>query len=441
MSRFLVLSFAMLSCTLFASLSAPFSASAASPYDDLILRTNTLKLSQEFGPDYESTNYSLTFTDVDALLSQVNNHESLTQGDETANFVGETGNNAPAVWASYANKKDYAVVNYCTNPNGYGGYELCSIRVMWVEEPNEFTANWTETSITLSSPEIKHIIEIQSNTSLGGYVVHYKLFTNEFDSQFTVARSDRTNSLTYLYDNQVSNRNYPIDYDGILFEDAVPPTPNVPLSDVPNWYVLESKDWHIKVRDSNFNTFDNPAFLCDDELAPILNYTVFSGKHESGGTVLSSGVISPTVLIEFDVPEEPGWYTITGQYECGDNSPAFSEIGYLEIEMAANGSHINQIFDECVTTEFPFVNFQGCYNNVMTFANMLAFNQLKFGTDFTPPNGCRNLVVLGSWINASTNTVCPMIPEYIRNVVTPFVTFLLGLLMVKFITRSTGAGF
>lgn len=443
MKRFLFLSLAMLSCTLFASLFAPYSASAQSPYDDWIQRTDTLKLIQNIGLSYESSNYFLTFTDVDSLLNQIANQENLTQGDETAYFIGENGNNTPAVWASYANKNDFAVTNYCFNGNGFGGYKFCSIHISWTEY--EFTANWYQdewqSHIRLSSPEIKHQIEIQPNTTPGGYAVYYKQYTNEYVSDFTVAIPPTVNEIYYLYDNQVSDINYPIDYTGILFEDATPAPPNVPLSDVPDWYVLESKDWHIKVRDSHFNTFDQPAFLCSDELTPILNYTVYTGKHDTGGTVVTSGIISPTVLIEFDVPKEQGWYTITGKYECGDNSPSFSETGFLEIEMAKNGSHINQIFYECIYPEFPFINFIDCYNNVLIFANMLFFDRVQFGTDFTPPEGCRNLIVLGSWIGASTNTVCPMVPSYIRDVTTPFVTFLLGLLMVKFMTRSTGGGF
>lgn len=435
MKRFFLVSFAMLLCTLSVGLFAPSSASAASIYDDVVQLSPTLQIYDSFAQipsdshDFSTDWHQQTIAALQKRVDQNNGNSSSAQAaidelnqlisDPNGNWAVLTGEIPSTYFTIVYSFDEFALAEFFTYQNQDKVLELNGALKM-------ITVNYDPNSAYpshLSSDDGTIVTNLPWVSNVSQYVLSSEFTPNRpkiFLSTFPVI--------------------YPPGYEGLQIPDSYSP-PEPPSTEIPDWYVLESKDWHIKVRDSNFNTFDPPAFLCDDELAPILNYTVFSGKHESGGTVLSSGVISPTVLIEFDVPHEPGWYTITGQYECGDNSPAFSEIGFLEIEMAANGSHINQIFEDCVTTEFPYVNFVGCYNNVMIFANMLAFNQLNFGTDFTPPDGCRNLVVLGSWIGASTNTVCPMVPEYIRNVVTPFVTFLLGLLMLKFITQSTGGGF
>jgi hypothetical protein len=69
----------------------------------------------------------------------------------------------------------------------------------------------------------------------------------------------------------------------------------------------------------------------------------------------------------------------------------------------------------------------------------LTFGTVKLGNDYNFNNQCRTLGTIGDWMNLDNKTVCPVMPESVRNIITPFITFALGLMTIKFIASKTGS--
>lgn len=92
----------------------------------------------------------------------------------------------------------------------------------------------------------------------------------------------------------------------------------------------------------------------------------------------------------------------------------------------------------CFLETFPFVDVPACLANMEILINLLSFKTLDFNNNWTGSNNCRNLVVLGDWINLPAYQVCPQFSQTIRSIITPFVTFALGLITVMFLTRREG---
>lgn len=173
---------------------------------------------------------------------------------------------------------------------------------------------------------------------------------------------------------------------------------------------------------------------------------------EYGKYVLGVVMCPTTTEVEDDTCSAiPGtkavWITlnINGQVidiDTGDDPTESPSLGNCTTQ-DLNGQSITHcasfqdgLFASCVQETFPFIDFGACTGNIGKLLGLLTFNFLGIGGlfDATP---CKTLGTLGEWINKPGQTVCPMIPEGVRNITTPFVTCALGLMMIAFISRQT----
>lgn len=203
----------------------------------------------------------------------------------------------------------------------------------------------------------------------------------------------------------------------------------------PRLNVLTGVDNKVTIQDMNFNTFDEVPFTCNEGLAPVIQYEL---KDESLA-VIDSGTMSPTTQYVYQHTRELAerTFTFTANYYCGDTSedPLFPSSSTVEYTLTQGGTLKNDIFASCMNSEFPYLHFDACTENIETALNMLSFGSVKLGNEWTSNDGCTELNVLGDWLNVPDNTVCPFFSSTIRNVVTPFVTLLLGLVTLNFIFK------
>lgn len=236
---------------------------------------------------------------------------------------------------------------------------------------------------------------------------------------------------------------YPIDYpDG--YEGQIPPdtiTPPENNDTTPNWYVSQSIDYKASIHDTNFNTFDGNPFLCGEDLAPVIRYEIIQ---DYDSTVLTSGVQSATAQIDYQFPkvDVDRQYNITGYYECfeGDNI-TFTDTSTFSFTITRQGLLKNDMFTECFLPDFPFVDMNGCLNNIYTVINLLSFNTVGFNNNWRSSPSCYNLTVLDDWLHLPNPQVCPQFPSTVRNIITPFVLLMLGIVTIGFIAKKTGSEF
>lgn len=265
-------------------------------------------------------------------------------------------------------------------------------------------------------------------------------------STSVVSSNDGITKNLFVY---TDNPNYPIDYEGEAIPDSY--TPPLVYDYIPNMSVVNIVDWTITLQDKNFNTFDNVPFTCNDGLTPVIEYQLIN---DDTSDLLDSGVYSPTVPYEFN-SENYGVATqfrFIGIYDCGDDEgqPTFSSQANFTFSTTASGMFNPEIITGCFIDTFPFVDLENCLNNMADAIGLLSFNKLRIAGDGGGGGGgggwgisqsCYNMQVLDDWINAPGMQLCPQFPTYIRDTVTPFITFLLGLFMVSFLTRQTERGF
>jgi len=78
-----------------------------------------------------------------------------------------------------------------------------------------------------------------------------------------------------------------------------------------------------------------------------------------------------------------------------------------------------------------------CVVNFERIINMLFFDVFTgFSNGWNYAGGCHTLDPLASWIPAENKTLCPAFSSEVRNTITPFITFFLGLVTMIFITRT-----
>lgn len=96
-------------------------------------------------------------------------------------------------------------------------------------------------------------------------------------------------------------------------------------------------------------------------------------------------------------------------------------------------------FTQCFTNEFPFVDPFECADNFRLIFNLLATGSITLPRwNFDP--SCTSLNTFDDWLNLPQGyQVCPQFPPSVRNVVTPFVAFMLGIVTLGFISRHNRA--
>lgn len=99
-------------------------------------------------------------------------------------------------------------------------------------------------------------------------------------------------------------------------------------------------------------------------------------------------------------------------------------------------------FEECITDGFPYVNVPNCLSNVTKFIGLLSFKTVQLNDSWLIPTGCHELSVLNDWLGLGEgNTICPVFPQYIRTAVTPFVTVVFGLIVMRYLVRPHRSNF
>jgi len=89
----------------------------------------------------------------------------------------------------------------------------------------------------------------------------------------------------------------------------------------------------------------------------------------------------------------------------------------------------------CFQAEFPFIDIEQCSETFQVLISQLNFGGIVFPELKHDPQ-CRSLNTMDDWLGLPDGyNVCPQIPAYVRQVTTPFVAFLLGLLTMGFIKR------
>lgn len=134
--------------------------------------------------------------------------------------------------------------------------------------------------------------------------------------------------------------------------------------------------------------------------------------------------------------EEYGAYNILHrQYSPTENK--WYEISETITIDGSSFSRTSVDLKTCFNEVFPFVHVDKCTDNVKLITNLLSFRTVEFKNIYEIM-GCRQLAVIDDWINKPDIILCPQVPQYIRSIITPFVTLLLGLVMIKFITKKEG---
>lgn len=235
------------------------------------------------------------------------------------------------------------------------------------------------------------------------------------------------------------------------FEGSSPPGIGVEsVNYVPNWYVSGAVDWKVQIHDINFNTFDNIPFLCDDDLAPVLHWELWDRgdpDDPNDHTLLDDGYFSATAQIDYQLPklEELKHYRIIGYYECGD-APTFDSSSFHDFKVDQGGNLDRSIALDCIIPEFPFINFRHCQLIIEQTINILIVGDYGKVIENPSPGGggwtidadeCHTLTVFGDWLNIDSNnrTLCPQFSSTVRDTISPFVGFFLGLGTVIFIAR------
>lgn len=432
--------FLALSAILFASLFAVFSGSsafAASSYDSFI--------NVKPAP-FEITSYSglktHTFDSFSSIYNWLSNDAdlSLSQGNCSVPVDITYYSALDAIASDYPYFFTYGFAN-----GERGLYNSIQFFVD-ITDSVDYDTVWSSSSANITSIDERVFVQfdiiLSNNGSLlacGGTPSSSFVFAN--------AASATLGHLSVLPIATNMVITYPPGYDGNVIQPVVP----IPLYNnwVPNFVVYDkfdtSKPFRVEISDSNFFTFDKQAFLCSDSLIPALHYEIWDRHNKSlegDEELLYSGVLSASAPIIHDLPVSSNIknYRVIGWYEC--SSGVFPESNFRDFSLNSQGT-LNNVsdFDLCMKPEFPFMDINACISNFETIVNMLAFGQLELGNVWIFETGqCRNLTSIGPWLGLSNTYVCPQFPEYIRNVVTPFVTFLLGLLSVQFITRLRSNG-
>lgn len=212
-----------------------------------------------------------------------------------------------------------------------------------------------------------------------------------------------------------------------------------PADYAPSWYISNIINYQAKIHDVNFNTFDNNPFTCEGGLAPVLHYEIW--ETDPNNYIVKSGYQSATAEINVDFGEKDYArdFQIKGWYDCGVSDPLqFTQIGTLDFTVTITGTQAYNLWEDCISEEFPFIHMDDCARGVERIINMLFFGEISF-PQFAINPSCRPLLTIDDWLGLPNNyIVCPMVGSEIRNVVTSFVSFMLGIATVGMLRRRTG---
>lgn len=429
MKRFFFTLLAIPCAILLGGLSGSYSASAASPYDNAYVSTDKIYLgSNRYGNSCTQEEVTTSFWDI------INNSAYWVDSNAHNTFLSE--------WEG-AEHQAFHISNARNGTDG-SNYHWQITLTYW-DSDEDIVINWQDyystTPLDTSSSHTVRTLTISTGSNC--------------DPSITLSNTGNSSYITSVYafepysytHNWLVNKydfNLPVDYEGEMPNNTIPV---VPRNDVPDWYPVTAVDWEVIIADENFFTTDMKyPFLCEDELAPSIIVEIYEGD-DASGTLLDSGEFPASAEYRFKAEkvESEQDFHLRGKYNCGTESLLqFDQWGTANFSIGKDGtlSKAEHILN-CFSDEFPFINIPDCFAEINHFMAMLAFKvpdekTVVKGAFTNLQTGCRELQVFDDWLHLQNATVCPMFPSNIRNIVTPFITFLLGLLTVTFIYKRQG---
>lgn len=436
-------------------------ASAVSPYDNLFQNTSSLNLSSSNVPDCSadlSLNWSSIFQVVPSFNSNTTGYFDGSNDPNSSQSIpfnfSSSSDNGAMIRSTWDLAENWAVSMLNSD----------EIRITWTDDPNATIIFQTRSSL----PQLSYSIS-PGYTVWSVSMANYKWSSNwawtangrdgcgvsvgplstyypSTSSQYQNILFSTTGVSAYLYF-AMGDVIYPPDYDGSIINDSAPEPPVI-TDFKPDFYVSAARDWKSMIHDKNFNTFDANPFLCSEDLAPVLHFTIWDIS-DNPEVILETASVSATAQIEYQFPRiaTKTKYRIDGYYDCGSPPEIqFNEVGSKEFEIDRNGNLVIAGFSSCVQPEAPFVFIDQCLIGVNDMLAILAFK------DTTPsienanlisvanqnPNNCYTMGTLGDWIGREDQYLCPAFPANVRNTVTPFIMFVLAGTVLYFISRSKG---
>lgn len=401
-------------------------------------------------------------------VNAVSSYDNVVELTEELILYNGDGSQSINLSTSWRNE----IVSYYNIRCNAGSTEGCTNKTLFESLVPSDDSNWAvflsednKSMSVLFSDDISSGLEFYTDGS-GNKTIRTKLGSSYYFPQFTYnpagignnftsenGLTGGTNEITPLPDNYIIimevyqhmkifistfSIDYPVDYEGEIIPDTYnPPAP--PLDWSPDVNMVNVVDWKITLQDKNFNTFDPVPFTCNQGLTPVIQYDLYNNDTDPI-TKLATGVFSPTVPFEFqsekyDIETE---YKFIGNYYCGDDITTFSKQTTYYFTVNAAGSYIPPT-DSCYADTFPFIDLNGCTGVLENFLNNLSFGAISFPDWSINNDSCHTLGIIGDWINvpASSRTICPQFPAEIRNIVTPFLTFILGLTILGVIVTKS----
>lgn len=247
---------------------------------------------------------------------------------------------------------------------------------------------------------------------------------------------------------------YPSGYEG----EEVPETLSTPVESefVPDWEASDAGNWTVNLNDKNFFTFDGIEWTCSEDgnsvlddgsgLAPVLYWQVWRDDFPTEGAnlLIDDGYQSATAPVTVELPinkEEARTYRVAGWYDCGGEVDFTDASNYEFTVDKAGVLDESAALTDCISDEFPFIYLDDCIANLAIFGKIAMFGGTTFNNSWTASTDCTTMVVLDDWLMLQDPVVCPQMPSSVRTVVTPFVTFILGLITMKFLITRTGKDF
>lgn len=305
--------------------------------------------------------------------------------------------------------------------------------VFWTEDDSLYL-EWWSGGVQAKGNSLK-IATLWNGSSFGSSCEDVQIYDASSVSEYVISYTDGTRKNSFVY---TDNPNIPEDYEGVIPPDTIsPPTP--PLDWKPDIQHVQSIDWKILLQDRNFNTFDPVPFTCNQGLTPVIQYDLLNDDTNEN---LDQGVMSPTIQYQFQA-EDYGVETtfkFIANYYCGDleDDPTFSGQTTYYFTLNASGTFVPDT-PSCFSDTFPYIDIDGCTSVIEDLINNLSFGTINFPEWEINSDGCHTLGILGDWINvpSSSRTICPQFSPTVRNVVTPFLTFVLGITIIGvLVTKS-----
>lgn len=300
-----------------------------------------------------------------------------------------------------------------------------------------YILNWQSDYVSLETTDYNAFsLECPNNPSYPFRIVRWFGNSTLFPPNI-VQGNEHVRVLDNYYVSGNVDYNYPTGYEGEEISDSLP-APVETSNYTPDISIFHGKNFKVDFRDLRFNTFDEPPRqLCvPGDTAPVINWKIY----DSDDNIIHQETTSSTVMMSYQFPEDTqndNKYGVSGKYDCGGNPNFLYESEILKFTINRGGNAIIETFEQCILDEAPYIDLNGCMSSFGKVVNMLSFGLINFDRDtWTSTDECYNLVVLHNWLHLKQSQVCPAFSPMVRNTVTPFITFFMGLIIASWITRN-----